>query len=201
MKRSAFTVWFTGISGSGKSTLAGLLRTALLDHGWPVELLDSGEIRRKFNTDLGFTHDEIARNLQRLAYECALLNRNGVVAIVAAVSPYRSLRQAVRAQVDSFIEIYCDATPDQLKSRDPDGLLDRAARGEIQNVAGVNAPYEPPEHPEIHLRTGETTPDDCLRTMLNTLAAMGHLPAWQRCGYTSDEAEMIKERLRNHGYT
>ncbi len=153
MIEKPFTVWFTGISRSGKTTLASMLCECLSERGIKAESLDSGKLRREFNQELGFTRDAIEKNLKRLAYDCQVLNRNGIVAIVGAVSPYKALRDSVREQSDAFIEVYCDATPEQLQDRDPEGFFEKARRNEILNVAGVNAPYEPPDKPEIHLKT------------------------------------------------
>ncbi len=200
MNEKAFTVWFTGISRSGKTTLANMLYERLSERGIKSESLDSGKLRREFNQELGFTRDAIEKTLKRVAYECRVLNRNGVVAIVAAISPYKALRDAVREQSGAFIEVYCDATPDQLRDRDPEGFFEKARRNEILNVAGVNAPYEPPDTPEIHLKTTVDSPESCLDTILKTLEILGHLPTRSAGAYTPEEEALIKNRLRELGY-
>ncbi len=200
MSEKAFTVWFTGISRSGKTTLANMLCERLSERGIRAESLDSGKLRREFNQELGFTRDAIEKNLKRLAYDCQRFNRNGVVAIVAAISPYKALRDAVREQSDAFIEVHCDATPEQLEDRDPEGFFAKARRNEILNVAGVNAPYEPPDTPEIHLKTTAESPEDCLDTILKTLEILGHLPTRSAGAYTPEEEALIKNRLRELGY-
>ncbi len=200
MKEKAFTVWFTGISRSGKTTLANMLCERLSERGIKAESLDSGKLRREFNQELGFTRDAIEKNLKRLAYDCQRFNRNGVVAIVAAISPYKALRDAVREQSDAFIEVFCDATPEQLQDRDPEGFFEKAKRNEILNVAGVNAPYEPPDKPEVHLKTAVESPESCLDTILKTLEILGHLPTRSAGAYTPEEEALIKSRLRELGY-
>ena len=200
MNEKAFTVWFTGISRSGKTTLANMLRDRLDGFGLQAESLDSGKLRREFNQELGYTREAIEKTLRRVAYECQVLNRNGVVAIVAAISPYKALRNAVREQSESFVEVYCDATPEQLQDRDPEGFFAKARRNEILNVAGVNAPYEPPDTPEIHLKTTVDSPESCLDTILKTLEILGHLPTRSAGAYTPEEEALIKNRLRELGY-
>ena len=108
------------------------------------------KLRREFDQELGYTREAIEKTLKRVAYECQVLNRNGVVAIVAAISPYKALRDAVREQSDAFIEVYCDATPEQLQDRDPEGFFAKARRNEILNVAGVNAPFPRLSGPQDH---------------------------------------------------
>ncbi len=200
MNEKTFTVWFTGISRSGKTTLANMLCERLSERGIKSESLDSGKLRREFNQELGFTREAIEKNLKRVAHDCRMLNRNGVVAIVAAISPYKALRDAVREQSDAFVEVHCDATPEQLQDRDPEGFFAKARRNEILNVAGVNAPYEPPDKPEIHLKTTVDSPESCLDTILKTLEILGHLPTRSAGAYTPEEEALIKNRLRELGY-
>ncbi|MFQ5462006.1 MAG: adenylyl-sulfate kinase, partial [Phycisphaerae bacterium] len=136
----AFTIWFTGLSGSGKSTIGKAVGDALKARGLTVEVLDSGRIRQKLNRTLGFTREEVETNLLRLGYECTMLNRNGVVAVVTAVSPYRDVRDQLRRDIGRFVEVYCRCAMDILMQRGAKTLFEKAQRGEIQHVAGVNAP-------------------------------------------------------------
>jgi len=200
MQQQGFTVWFTGLSGSGKSTLAGMLRDALQVRGNSCEVLDSGRIRQALNRSLGFTREEIETNLRRIAYDCKLLNRNGVIAIVAAVSPYRDMRDAIRADVGRFIEVYCRCPLEVLARRDKSGLFEKAQQGEIAHVAGVNAPYEEPFKPEVLINTDVDALEDEVRRILSTLEILGYLPKHGTAEYTADEEAMIKRRLQDLGY-
>lgn len=200
MKNKPFTIWFTGISRSGKSTLANMLCESLSELGLKAESLDSGRIRKQFSSELGYSRDEIERNLKRLAYECQMLNRNGVIAIVAAISPFKAPRDSIRSQVGAFVEVFCDATVEELSDRDSHGLFERAKRNEIANVAGVNAPYEAPEKPEVHLKTGQDPPEKCLAAILKSLEILDYIPAGRSSAYTPDEEELIKSRFRKLGY-
>ena len=200
MQEQGFTIWLTGLSGSGKSTLVGLLRDGLVARGYTCEVLDSGRIRQALNRSLGFTREEIDTNLKRLAYECKLLNRNGVIALVAAVSPYRDIRDAIRADLGRFIEVYCRCPLEVLVQRDQAGLFEKAQRGEIQHVAGVNAPYEEPFKPEVLINSDTETPEQGVARTLTTLEILGYLPKRRSAEYTADEEAVIKKRLQDLGY-
>ncbi|MFH0983843.1 MAG: adenylyl-sulfate kinase [Planctomycetota bacterium] len=200
MSAEGFTVWLTGMTGSGKSTLAGMLHDQLVGLGYPCEVLDSGRIRQTLNRSLGFSREEIETNLLRLAYESKLLNGHGVIAIVAAVSPYRAARDRIRADLGRFIEVYCRCPLEVLVKRDRDGLFERAQRDEVAHVAGINAPYEEPFKPEVLLNTEIEPPEACLRKMLSTLRILGHLPDAPSSAYTAEEEETIKQRLQDLGY-
>ena len=200
MQEQGFTIWLTGLSGSGKSTLVSLLRDGLVARGYTCEVLDSGRIRQALNRSLGFTREEIDTNLKRLAYECKLLNRNGVIALVAAVSPYRDIRDAIRADLGRFIEVYCRCPLEVLVQRDQAGLFEKAQRGEIQHVAGVNAPYEEPFKPEVLINSDTETPEQGVARTLTTLEILGYLPKRRSAEYTADEEAVIKKRLQDLGY-
>jgi len=200
MQEQGFTIWLTGLSGSGKSTLVSLLRDALVARGHTCEVLDSGRIRQALNRSLGFTREEIDTNLKRLAYECKLLNRNGVIALVAAVSPYRDIRDAIRADLSRFIEVYCRCPLEVLVQRDQAGLFEKAQRGEIQHVAGVNAPYEEPFKPEVLINSDTETPEQGVARTLTTLEILGYLPKRRSAEYTAGEEAIIRKRLQDLGY-
>ncbi|RME40927.1 MAG: adenylyl-sulfate kinase [Planctomycetota bacterium] len=196
----AFTIWFTGLSSSGKSTIASLVTERLRARGLSVELLDSGRIRQQLNRTLGFTREEIETNLLRLGYECRMLNRNGVIAVAAAVSPYRDVRDRLRNEIGDFVEVYCRCPLEVLMERGSRDLFERARRGEIQHVAGVNAPYEEPLKPEVLLDTDRLTPEESADKVIATLEVLGRIRKVPQAAYTPEEEEMIRRRLQNLGY-
>ena len=200
MVAESFTVWFTGMTGSGKSTLVAMLHDHIVGLGYQCESLDSGRIRQSLNRSLGFTREEIEANLMRIAYECKLLNRNGIIAIVGAISPYRDARDRIREDLGRFIEVHCRCPLEVLVKRDRSNLLERAQRGEVEHVAGINAPYEEPMKPEVLLNTDTESPDACVKKILTTLRILEYLPEASTSAYTPAEEEIIKERLRDLGY-
>ena len=200
MLTDAFTIWLTGITGSGKSTIGAALGDELRARGLAVEVLDSGRIRKQINRSLGFTRVEIETNLLRLGYECTLLNRNGVVVIVTAVSPYRETRARVRETVGDLVEIYCRCPMDVLLERGSAELFEKARRGEIAHVAGVNAPYEEPVKPDVLLDTDRLSVEESVAQTIETLEELGRIERIESAQYTPDEEEMIRQRLRDLGY-
>src|SRR5438105_12893488 len=121
-----FTIWFTGLSGAGKSTLANLLADRLRGMGRRVELLDGDEVRENLSAGLGFSKADRDTNIRRIGWVAALLARNGVVAVTAAISPYRSVRDEVRATIDRFVEVFVDTPIEICEERDVNGLSDQA---------------------------------------------------------------------------
>lgn len=200
MPDTGFTIWLTGMSGSGKSSLARALAEQLSARGLAVEVLDSGRIRSQINRSLGFSQDEIEENTLRLAYECVLLNRNGVVTIVGSVSPYRAVRDKAREQIGDFVEVYCRCPMEVLMQRDTKGLYERALKNEIKHMAGVNAPYEEPLKPEVLLNTDQLSTDESVAQVIKTLELLGRISRHEGAAYTEQEEEMIRQRLEDLGY-
>jgi adenylylsulfate kinase len=170
VSNNGFTLWFTGLSGAGKSTLADRVRTKLVDHGHSVEILDGDEIRRNLSDGLGFSKQDRDSNVRRIGFVARLLSRHGVVAITAAISPYRDLRDEVRRQHSTpFVEVFVDCALEELMRRDTKGLYARALRGEIQNFTGISDPYEPPLRPEISVHTDRESVDESVARVVEWL--------------------------------
>jgi adenylylsulfate kinase len=197
----AFTVWFTGLPQSGKSTLADLLAEELREQRGlsALEILDGDVIRTELCRGLGFSKQDRDENIRRIAFVCKVLTRAGVPNIVAAVSPYGDARQAARAEIGRFVEVYCAASADQCADRDYKGNYAKARAGEIQHFTGVDDPYEPPANPELSLDTVGRSPQDCLADIVAKLEQLGYLePAKQ--AYSSDEEAEVASRLESLGY-
>jgi UDP-N-acetylglucosamine 2-epimerase len=170
-----FVVWFTGLPSAGKSTLARGLEKQLAGRGRRVEVLDGDEVRLRLTKGLGFTRADRDENIRRIAYVAGLLARNGVVAITAAISPYREVREEVRAEIGDFVEVYVDCPVEECIRRDVKGLYRRALRNEIQNFTGVSDPYEPPRNPEVVVETHGETPEQSLDKIVAALERLGFL--------------------------
>jgi adenylylsulfate kinase len=169
-----FTLWFTGLSGAGKSTLAQAIRDEMTARGRRVEILDGDEIRTTLSKGLGFSKEDRDTNIRRIGYVARLLSRNGVVAIAAAISPYRDVRDEVRrAHEVPFVETFVDCPLDELVRRDKKGLYARALQGEILHFTGVSDPYEPPSAPEIHLRTDRQSIEESRARIMTWLEQHG----------------------------
>lgn len=144
-----FTLWFTGMSGAGKSTVSERVVERLRSAGAKVELLDGDIVRTHLSKGLGFSREDRDTNIRRIGFVCELLSRNGVIAVVAAISPYRAVREEVRSNISNFVEVYVHCPIEVLAERDVKGLYKKALAGEIANFTGVSDPYEPPAHPEV----------------------------------------------------
>jgi adenylyl-sulfate kinase len=173
MARKGFVLWFTGLSGSGKSTLSSLVAAEIEGRGLHVERLDGDEIRMHLSRGLGFSREDRDENIRRIGFVAKLVSRSGACAIAAAISPYRAVRDEVRRNVETFVEVYTDCPIEVLAERDPKGLYKRALAGELKNFTGVSDPYEPPLTPEIHVRTDSETPAQSLARILSRLEALG----------------------------
>ena len=204
---AGFTVWLTGLSGSGKSTIARALATRIAGRGHRVEILDGDEVRTNLSAGLSFSKEDRDANVRRIGWVCELLSRNGVVAIAAAISPYRAARDEVRARIGRFVEIHVDASLDALEARDSKGLYRRAREGALTGLTGVDDPYEPPERAELTIRTdGPEKAEASVDRIVARLEELGYLapaPATQASGdaaYSDDEESEVTDRLRDLGY-
>jgi len=196
-----FTLWFTGLSGSGKSTLAYKVEEILLERGMKVEVLDGDVVRTNLSKGLGYSKEDRDINIRRIGWVCHILTRNDVVAIGAAISPYKEIRNENRKLIGRFVEVYCKAPIDVLKNRDPKGLYEKALRGEIKNFTGVDDPYEPPDDPEIVCETDKENVDESVNKIIRTLELMGYIPPGETAeDYSAEEETKIKKRLKDLGY-
>jgi len=164
-------IWLTGLSGSGKSTIATELERELFNAGKLAFVLDGDNIRHGLNRDLGFSPEDRRENIRRIGEVAKLFADAGLICITSFISPYRADRQMVRqiARPGQFIEVYVNAPLEVCEQRDPKGLYAKARAGEIKEFTGISAPYEPPENPEIELRTDKLTVAECVARILEYL--------------------------------
>lgn len=169
------TIWFTGLSGSGKSTVANALVEALRARGSSkIEVLDGDVVRTNLSKGLGFSKEDRDTNILRIGFVCEMLTRNDVVAIAAAISPYREIRDTVRQKIgESFVEVFADAPLETCIERDVKGLYDKAIKGEIPNFTGVSDPYEQPLKAEVVLRTDRESLETSVAKVLRALELLG----------------------------
>lgn len=169
--RLGLVVWLTGLSGAGKSTLAEGVRR---ERGGAIVHLDGDALRRGLNRDLGFSESDRSENLRRAAEIAKLLSQQGFDVICSFISPLATHRQAAREIIgEAFREVYVECPIETLRARDPKGLYARADRGEIPDFTGVGAPYEPPDQPDLTLRTDQSEPAECIRRLLAWIADQG----------------------------
>lgn len=172
-----FVLWFTGMSGAGKSTLSVPVADRLRRAGRRVEVLDGDEVRTHLSKGLGFSKEDRDINVRRIGFVAELLARNGLVAVTAAISPYRAVRDEVRAKVErhgaDFVEVHVDCPVEVLAARDVKGLYKQALSGQVTNFTGISDPYEPPLHAEVTIRSDRERVEDSVDTILALLRGRG----------------------------
>ena len=165
------TVWFTGLPSAGKTTLARAVAERLRAHGYErVELLDGDIAREHLTKGLGFSKEDRDENVRRIGWVASLLARNGVIVLASVISPYRSVRDEVRAMHDGrFVEVHVATPVEVCASRDVKGLYARHRAGEIANLTGVDDPYEAPLSPEIVVPTHQQSVDESVEQVWQAL--------------------------------
>jgi adenylylsulfate kinase len=175
MTHPGFCIWLTGLPSAGKTTIAGALTPKLRARGWNVELLDGDEVRKGLSADLGFDRAARESHASRVTFVAKVLARNGVIPIVALISPYRTSRAKARQEIGAFVEVHVTTPLEVCEQRDVKGLYKRARAGAIKEMTGVDDPYEPPERPEITVDTVGHSPDDSADYIIGQLEKLGWL--------------------------
>lgn len=170
-----FILWFTGLSGSGKTTITKALEPELKARGCKVEILDGDVVRTNLSKGLGFSQEDRDTNIRRIGFVAHLLSRNGVVAMTAAISPYRAIRDEIRAMDPNFVEVYVTAPLEVCEGRDVKGLYAKARAGEIKGFTGIDDPYEEPVNPEIICYTERESVEESVKKVLTKLEQLGYI--------------------------
>ena len=170
-----FILWFTGLSGSGKTSISKALEPELKARGCKVEILDGDVVRTNLSKGLGFSKEDRDTNIRRIGFVANLLSRNGIVAMTAAISPYRAIRDEIRAMEPNFVEVYVKAPLEVCEARDVKGLYAKARAGEIKGFTGIDDAYEAPLNPEIVCSTDEESLEESVKKVLSKLEQLGYI--------------------------
>jgi adenylyl-sulfate kinase len=201
MEGKGLTLWFTGLSGAGKTTLARIIETELRNRGHKVEVLDGDVVRTNLSKGLGFSKEDRDTNIRRIGFVCNLLARNDVIAIAAAISPYRDIREEVRRDTARFVEVFVKCPINVLAERDVKGLYKKAMAGEIKHFTGIDDPYEEPLSPDILVETDKETPEQSAARIVARLEELQYVAAGQEPeGYSAEDEEEVRRRLEALGY-
>lgn len=171
------TIWLTGLSSAGKSTIARLLERKLKRIDRKTELLDGDVVRAHLSKGLGFSKEDRDTNIRRIGFVCHLLARNDVIAIAAAISPYREIRDENRRLIGDFIEVYAKCPLEVCAKRDVKGLYKKAQAGEMKGLTGVDDPYEEPLRAEVVCETDQETPESSVQKIVKKMEELKYLSA------------------------
>lgn len=182
MRRPAFVIWFTGLSGAGKSTIAAELARELARRGVDHEVLDGDEVREHLSKGLGFSREDRDTNIRRIGWVARTLAKHGCVAVCPVISPYRAVRDEVRASCalggePRFVEVHVKVPLDVCEARDVKGLYRKARAGEIRGFTGIDDPYEEPLRPEVVCETDRETVAESAAKILARCESLGFLSA------------------------
>ncbi len=166
---SPYVVWFTGLPAAGKTTMAQALHQLLQQQGRAATLLDGDRLRQGISANLGFSAADRSEAVRRAACVAQLLLEAGQWVLVAQIAPQASDRALARDLIGSrkFVEVFCDTPLNVCEQRDPKGLYKKARAGEIRELTGFDAVYEPPLRPDVHLLTGQEDLDGCLKRLID----------------------------------
>jgi adenylylsulfate kinase len=169
-----FCIWLTGLSGSGKTTIAKKLIEHFKDMRY-IESMDGDQIRQGLSRDLGFSKDDRNEHNRRVIFCTKLLSRNGVIVIVALISPYRETRAYAKGEIPNMMEVFVKAPLEVCIERDPKGLYKKALAGEIKQFTGIDDPYEEPLEPDVIVETDKETVDESVEKILSIAGDLGYL--------------------------
>jgi len=177
LEQQGFTVWFTGLSGAGKTTISDAIEPLLRERGiTKLEKLDGDVVRTHLSKGLGFSKEDRDTNIRRIGWVAEVLTRNGVCVLASAISPYREIRDEVRANVGNFVEVYVSCSIEELTRRDVKGLYEKAIKGEIKNFTGVSDPYEAPLNADVTVDSEKEDLAESVAKVLAALEAKGFVP-------------------------
>ncbi len=201
-----FTLWFMSRPASGKSTLAAQVERELVERGHSTENLDGDEVRKNLHPELGFTKEDRAINNRRTAFISKLLNRNGINALVAMITPFREAQRQAREIVEAegeFVLVYVKTPVEVCERRDPKGMYEQAREGKLDNFTGISHPFQDPIDPEIIIEAADNEVDACVEHIVERLADLGVLEdPMERHGFslTPSEHRKIVDNLRDQGH-
>jgi adenylylsulfate kinase len=163
-------VWMTGLPSAGKTTLAKEICRRLDDAGIPNVLLDADDVRRSLWPELGFSPKDRVENIRRIGRLAEISQATGAVSVVACISPFRRSRDEIQRRNKDFVEVFVDCPASVCKKRDVKGLYRKAAEGRLRGLTGVDAVYEAPRHPKVHVRTDLMTLSRCADAVMAKIA-------------------------------
>ena len=174
-EQKGVSILFTGLSGSGKTTISKVVEAELRKRNYLVERLDADLIRQNLSKGLGFSKEDRDENIRRVGFVTHLLSRNGVIALMANIAPYRSVREEIRQRIGNFMVVYVNCPIEDCERRDLKGLYAKARSGEIKGFTGVDDPYEETQAPEVVCETDKESIEESVQKVLDKLEELGYI--------------------------
>ncbi|MDZ7968479.1 MAG: adenylyl-sulfate kinase [Nostoc sp. DedSLP03] len=174
-KQRGVTIWLTGLSGAGKTTICRFLETKLRSQEYKIEVLDGDVVRKNLSKGLTFSKEDRDENIRRIGFLAHLLTRNNIIVLVSVISPYRVIREEVKAQIGDFIEVYVNAPLEVCEQRDVKGLYKKARVGEIFDFTGIDDLYEIPLKPDVECKTDRESVAESANKILSKLEELGYI--------------------------
>ena len=171
LKQKSKVIWMTGLSGSGKTTIAIALEQMLKDKGFLTQVLDGDNVRTGINNNLGFSVEDRAENIRRIAEVSKLFINCGIITINCFVSPTIAIRNQAKEIIgeEDFVEVFVNTPIEICEQRDVKGLYKKARAGQIKNFTGIDSPFEAPENPTVNVKTAELSIEDAARQILEVI--------------------------------
>jgi adenylylsulfate kinase len=169
LKQRSKVIWMTGLSGAGKTTIAKLLDEALYSRGFIAQILDGDNIRSGINSNLSFSEKDRFENIRRIAEVSKLFLNCGIIIINSFISPTEKMRRMAKEIIgeENFIVVYVNAPLSICEKRDTKGLYARARKGELKDFTGIDSPFDPPDNPNVELRTDIQTENESVQQLLD----------------------------------
>lgn len=174
-KQRGVTIWLTGLSGAGKTTICRFLDTKLRSQEYKNEVLDGDVVRQNLSKGLTFSKEDRNENIRRIGFVAHLLTRNNIIVLVSVISPYRVIREELKAQIGDFIEVYVNAPLEVCEQRDVKGLYKKARVGDIKNFTGIDDLYEIPLKPDVECKTDQESIAESANKILDKLEELGYI--------------------------
>jgi adenylylsulfate kinase-like enzyme len=174
-----FVVWLTGPASEDREKIGSEVHGTLSERGISAELFDQGTVSENLSGGLSSDKDGKTIEMRRVAFLCETLGRNGVISVVSTESPFKDIRQEIRKQMKEFVEVLVESP-------------------ESKTESGFE--FEAPEKPEVVVDPASTSVEDCAKKIVHVLEMIGCIPAFGEPGYSGEEEEKIKSRLKDLGY-